>query len=92
MINRPEGVRVPQENEVLIYTKSPCPHCGKAKTWFKIRGIKPIEISLSEHPEIIDHVQALGFRAFPVIDTVDGAMSFASKADEKKFVERFGEI
>ena len=54
--------------EVVIYTRSDCPFCKKAKEDLKKRGISYTEIDVFKHPEAKDKVVSLtGKRAVPVI-------------------------
>lgn len=53
---------------VIIYTKSGCPYCEKAKASFQERNIDFTEINVSKHSDKIDELVALaGARKVPVI-------------------------
>lgn len=44
--------------EVIMYTKGICPYCTRAKTLLQSKNQTFTEISLDEHPELIDEMVA----------------------------------
>lgn len=54
---------------VIIYSTPTCPWCFKAKEWFKERGIKFIDIDVSEdYDKAIEMIKKSGQQGVPVID------------------------
>ncbi|CAN0024378.1 unnamed protein product [Ectocarpus fasciculatus] len=58
-----------QENKVMIFSKSYCPHCKKTKKLFSGMGIKPTVFEIDRHedgPEVQSALQSLtGQRTVP---------------------------
>lgn len=53
--------------QVEIFTKNGCPQCRLSKKLMNEHHIKYIEHNVSEHPEYIEIVKNMGYRALPVI-------------------------
>ncbi len=54
--------------KVVIYTKTPCPYCDRAKTYFKNEGVAYEEHNLTEKWDDINALKArTGFMTFPQI-------------------------
>lgn len=45
-----------ENKQVVIYTKSYCPYCVKAKQLFKIKNLEFNEIDITDNQELIDEM------------------------------------
>lgn len=76
-------------NEVTttVFTKNACPNCDATKSHLDSLGVAYNVINISEQPEYLDKLVALGFRGAPVVVTPQGAWAGYKK---DKIEEVFG--
>tara|TARA_R100001039_G_C1848816_1_gene108893 strand:- start:1771 stop:1998 length:228 start_codon:yes stop_codon:yes gene_type:complete len=56
---------------VIVYTKPSCPACYATKRALDKRGIPYQVIDVTQSPEALSAVKALGYRAMPVVTVGD---------------------
>lgn len=54
---------------ITVYTKHHCPQCRMTKRMLNNMHVDFDEINLDDHPEAIDEVKQLGYKAAPVVVT-----------------------
>jgi len=73
--------------KVVIYSKSYCPFCDRAKNLFKSKGVNYEEISVDDQPELYSSLKAkTGMMTVPQIfidDKLIGGFSELSALDQK---------
>lgn len=52
---------------VTVYTTPACPQCMTTKRWLDKRGVTYNTVDLSQSPDDMDAVKALGYSAAPVV-------------------------
>lgn len=50
-----------------IYTKEGCAHCVNAKALLNSYGFEYEEMSVTDHPEILEIFKTLNWRSFPLV-------------------------
>lgn len=59
--------------DVTVFTKNACSQCDSTKADLNARGIEYDVINITEQPEFLEKLIALGFRGAPVVITKVGA-------------------
>ena len=54
---------------VTVWTKSACPQCDMTKKQLTKNGIVFDEMSLEQHPEMLEQFKALGLLSAPIVVT-----------------------
>lgn len=55
-----------------VFTKNNCIQCKFTEKMLKEHDVAYQDINLDEHPEKIDYVKSLGYKATPVVITPEG--------------------
>lgn len=66
----------------VVYTKPACVQCDMTKRYMDKMGLEYDTIDISENPEELDRLIAMGYRSAPVVITSDG-QSWAGFQPEK---------
>jgi glutaredoxin-like protein NrdH len=53
--------------QITVYSTPKCVQCKLTKGWLDERGITYRAVDLSQHPEDLEAVQALGYASAPVV-------------------------
>ena len=53
--------------KVVVYTKTPCPYCDRAKTFLKNKGVPYEERHITDPDEMIALKKRTGWMTFPLI-------------------------
>jgi glutaredoxin-like protein NrdH len=55
--------------KITVWTKANCPQCDMTKKVMKREGIEFEEMSLEEHPLVMDTFKGQGFLSAPIVTT-----------------------
>lgn len=72
--------------KITLFSKNNCMQCKMTKKFLEQNGAEFEEINIDEHPEKIDYLVGLGFKAAPVVEAGDVRFSGFQPAKLKEII------